>query len=32
MEPDRGGSAPPSPISGEDEKVIEERLKSLGYL
>jgi hypothetical protein len=31
--PDSGGSAPPpSPMSDEDEKIIEERLKSLGYL
>jgi hypothetical protein len=31
--PDAGGSAPPPPpMSGEDEKIIEERLRSLGYL
>ncbi|UCG22782.1 MAG: alkaline phosphatase family protein [Chloroflexota bacterium] len=31
--PDSGGSAPPpTPLSDEDEKIIEERLKSLGYL
>jgi hypothetical protein len=32
-EPDaRGSGPPPTPRSGEDDKIIEERLKSLGYL
>jgi hypothetical protein len=31
--PDAGGAAPPPTSSGdEDEKAVEERLKSLGYL